>query len=55
MIHPGDARVIHVQVHREAEDHQLNHRRHEQQHAHARLAQRLDEFLAKNDAEFVPT
>ena len=53
-IHPGDADVIHIQVDRVAEDDQLNQRRQEQQHAHARLPQRLPEFLAHDDPDPCP-
>jgi hypothetical protein len=41
--------MVHVQVDGETEDDELHHGRHEEQDAHARLAQYLNEFFAKDD------
>ena len=41
-------RGLDIQVHGIAENQQLDQRRHEQHAAHARIAQRLNEFFANN-------
>ena len=53
-VHPGDFGVVHVERHGVAEDDELEERRNEQQAAHARLAEQLDEFFAENDANSFP-
>ena len=53
-VHPGDAGVLHVQVHGDSRRSQLDMRRQEQHDAHARLAQRLQEFLADDLSDSFP-
>ena len=47
-VHPADPGIFDVEVHGVAEDDQLHQRRHKQQHAHARLAKRLQQFFTKD-------
>ena len=54
-IHPGDARVVHVQVHGEAENHQLHHRRQEQQHRACAARATPGSTPSAESREFVPT
>src|SRR5581483_2788353 len=53
-IHPGDAGVVDVEIDGEAEDQQLDEGREEEEDAHARLAQGLDEFLTQDDSNALP-
>jgi len=53
-VHPGDFGVVHVERHGVAEDDELEERRNEEQAAHARIAEQLDELFAENDANSLP-
>ena len=48
LIHPSHVGVLDVQIHRVAEDQQLNDGRQEQHGPHARLAKSLPKFLAND-------
>src|SRR5581483_6890676 len=53
-VHPRQPAVIHVQIHRIAEDDELQNRRQKQHQTHARLAEALPELLANDLSQSAP-